>query len=98
MPWKAQILRVTLPSVYAARNVITIDVRGDTVDFKKRGNDVPIACSLVNDSGKVIVTKIDICGFALANVLDGTPVYLDTFELPFSEDWVGAFLVPRAEE
>lgn len=92
--WKARILRVLLLS----RNIVTIEVRGDTVDFSRRGNDVPIECRLVNTLGQDLVEKIDICGFALANVYDGIPVYLDTFGLPFSEDWIGAFLIPRTEE
>lgn len=93
--WRARIFGL-LP-----RERITVDIRivgGDRATFRSQASNIPIFCHLVDSAGVVIVDKVNITSFARARNTIGMAVVLETPENFFSEDWVGEFLVPRAEE
>lgn len=93
--WIVQILYIRYPE----QKVVQILLTRDRKAFYEQGKSVPIHCQMITRAGDVLLPKVDITGFAHANHRIGeSVVYLDTYGHPPSEDWVGAFLVPRTEE
>lgn len=93
--WRARIFGL-LP-----RERITVDIRvvgGDANAFHDQAENIPIFCHLVDSAGVVLLDKVNIISFVRARGTIGMAVNLETPENFFSEDWIGEFLVPRAEE